>query len=540
MLGTLVKEGVQIGGYRVLRQIGEGGMGAVWMAEHAMLGRRAAIKILHSIHSTRQEIVTRFFNEARAATAISDPGIIQIFDFGFHTDGSAYIVMELLEGEPLDRRLKRLGALSIEDALRICRQVASTVGAAHARGIIHRDLKPENIFMVRDPEVAGGERAKVLDFGIAKLSGDLGAQHTTSASTIMGTPLYMSPEQCRGAGKVDQRSDVYSLGCVLFALIIGRGPFTAEGSGDLIVKHLIEAPPRPSAGSPGVPPEVDDLILRCLAKSPAERFASGTELAAAIDALPGCPAGTSTIVRAPSTPPDPPSDTTLSSSAAFVTAPSATALARRGKLYAAIAALLTTGGAAVGVIASRRSLPASLPAPEMAAAPAVSAPGPKAAPQPQPEDPRPAQVKADVRALLTAFSAWAAGHAGAPCPTSAELGGRSDPWGHPYQLTCTDQPAGQIAGVVSMGPDGTAGTDDDLTSWTLGRDVTELARGRRWTAAPVAGKPAPSASPQSLATANQPAPDRPAPKKPAPPARARPTKATGIVDLDGDGIPDTR
>src|SRR5512147_583315 len=146
MLAQQVFEGAPIGGYRVLRQIGEGGMGAVWLAEHAMLGRRAALKVLHPEYSSRPEIVTRFFNEARAATAIADPGIVQIFDFGHHVDGSAYIVMELLDGEPLDRRLKREGALSLADGLRLMRQVASTLGAAHACGIVHRDLKPENIF----------------------------------------------------------------------------------------------------------------------------------------------------------------------------------------------------------------------------------------------------------------------------------------------------------------------------------------------------------------------------------------------------------
>ena len=119
--------------------------------------------------SARPDIVTRFFNEARAATAIADPGIVQIFDFGHHVDGSAYIVMEMLDGEPLDQRLRRIGRLAVADALRIMRQVASSLGAAHARGIVHRDLKPENIFLVRDPEVDGGERAKILDFGIAKL-----------------------------------------------------------------------------------------------------------------------------------------------------------------------------------------------------------------------------------------------------------------------------------------------------------------------------------------------------------------------------------
>src|SRR5690348_7434221 len=184
--------GSQIGAYRVLHQIGEGGMGSVWLAEHAMLGRRAAIKVLRPEYSHREEIVTRFFNEARAATSIGDPGIVQIFDFGQHTDGSAYIVMELLDGEPLDKRLERVGTLGLPDALRLMRQVASTLGAAHARGIVHRDLKPENIFIVRDPEVTSGERAKVLDFGIAKLGGDQSGVKTQTAA-LMGTPVYMSP-----------------------------------------------------------------------------------------------------------------------------------------------------------------------------------------------------------------------------------------------------------------------------------------------------------------------------------------------------------
>jgi serine/threonine-protein kinase len=540
-----VFEGAQIGGYRVLRQIGEGGMGAVWMAEHAMLGRRAAIKILHPSFSARQDIVTRFFNEARAATAISDPGIIQIFDFGFHTDGSAYIVMELLDGEPLDRRLQRFGTLSIRDALRICRQVASTVGAAHARGIVHRDLKPENIFVVRDPEVAGGERAKVLDFGIAKLAGDLGAKQMTNASAVMGTPLYMSPEQCRGAGRVDQRSDVYSLGCVLFALVTGHAPFTAEGTGEIIMQHMIAPPPRPSTRAVGIPAEIDELILRCLAKDPAERFASGTELAAAIDTLTGRPSIMSLAPLSPRAASYSPASTTLGSAAAAVASPATAARGRRGKLYVGSATLLVAGGVIVAVIASRGS-PES---PETPAAPTVNDPASETAkPQPPPppaaaEDPGPAQVKADMQALLTAFSKWATGHAGAPCPTSTELGDRSDPWGHPYQITCTDQPVDQTVGVVSMGPDGVVGTDDDLTSWALGRDVTGLARGKRWISTPIAAKPSPSAP-------AQPTPRKPPPKKPKPeapttkqppsPTAPQPPKPSGIVDLDGDGIPDTR
>jgi serine/threonine protein kinase len=275
--------GVKVGVYRVVRQIGEGGMGAVWLAEHVMLGRPVAIKVLHRDASARPELVERFFNEAKAATAISDPGIIQIFDFGHHTDGNAYIVMELLEGEPLDQRLRRMGKLPLASALRILRQVASSLGAAHRRGIVHRDLKPDNIFLVRDPEVAGGERTKVLDFGIAKLSTGQGVKTQTSA--VMGTPVFMSPEQCRGAGQVDQRSDVYSLGCVLYTLLTGQPPFDGEGPGDIIAMHLREAAPKPSSLVPGLPPEIDALVLRCLAKDRDQRYESGTELASALEGL---------------------------------------------------------------------------------------------------------------------------------------------------------------------------------------------------------------------------------------------------------------
>src|SRR5689334_18236942 len=142
------------------------------------------------------------------------------------------------------------------------RQVASTLGAAHLRGVIHRDVKPENVFIVRDPEVAGGERAKVLDFGIAKLVSDH-AGLKTQTQAMLGTPTYMSPEQCRGAGQVDQRSDVYALGCMLFALLVGRPPLDAEGPGEIIAMHLREPPLAPSSLRPGIPQEVDRLVLRC-------------------------------------------------------------------------------------------------------------------------------------------------------------------------------------------------------------------------------------------------------------------------------------
>jgi serine/threonine-protein kinase len=293
-------EGSVIGQYRVTKKLGEGGMGAVYAGEHALLGRKAAIKMLLPTLSQNQEIVQRFFNEARAATAIQDPGIVQIFDFGYHGDGSAYIVMEYLEGEPLDSRLKRLGRLNPVDALRIMRQASSSLAAAHARGIIHRDLKPENIFLVPDREVAGGERPKLLDFGIAKLTNDAESKVKTHTAAIMGTPMYMSPEQCRGAGAVDARSDVYALGCVLFHLVVGRTPFDGEGVGEIIASHLREPPPIPSHLAPGIPPELDQLILRCLAKQPEQRFQSANELADNIGWLLGAGGQPSAAPHAPS------------------------------------------------------------------------------------------------------------------------------------------------------------------------------------------------------------------------------------------------
>jgi len=393
-------EGSQLGAYRVVRQIGVGGMGAVWLAEHISLGRRAAIKVLHPEYSHRSEIVTRFFNEARAATSISDPGIVQIFDFGQHTDGSVYIVMELLEGEPLDRRLARCGTLAIADALRIMRQAASTLAAAHAHRIVHRDLKPENIFLVHDPEVPGGERAKILDFGIAKLA-DSDSGIKTQTSAVMGTPFYMSPEQCRGAGLVDQRSDVYALGCVLYALLIGHPPFVAEGMGEVIAMHLREPAPVPSTLRPELPPEIDRLIAMCLAKDPDKRFATASDLAVAIGGLLGsspmhpmlAPGAVSARYPAQAAP------TTLSSAAGAASV----APVRRGR--GGLIAVLVVGAAAVGgavvVIQSRGGNEVRTPAKAPSTpAPSDAAEAAKPAPPPPP-DPA-AQIAAPMKALLGA------------------------------------------------------------------------------------------------------------------------------------------
>jgi serine/threonine-protein kinase len=514
-------------------------MGAVWLAEHAMLGRRAAVKILHKDYSARSEMVSRFFNEARAATAISDPGIVQIFDFGHHTDGTAYIVMELLEGEGLDKRVRARGPMQPQDALRVIRQVATSLGAAHARGIVHRDLKPENVFLVRDPEVAGGERAKVLDFGIAKLQGDRVGWRTETAQ-VMGTPLYMSPEQCRGAGTVDHRTDIYSLGCMLFVLVTGRPPFLAEGSGDLIAMHLREPPPLASTFSKRVTFELDQLINRCLAKDPALRFSSGGELASAITNL---LASMSTATPMPMPVTQPPivakHATTLSASSGMIAVPSRTPAPtrpehrRRGARMAIGASVLVLGGAAT--LVALKSRESARPVAQTTEQPATEA---AAASQPPPSEPSPppaapSEPKLDARAdmvkrvvpMVVGFVKWSASHKGAPCPSVKELepvvgaAKLQDSWGRPVTVTCTDQPAQQIIGIVSAGPDGVAGNRDDVASWTLGDEVTELLAGPRWVGKAVRPKPATT------------------PTRPRPPAGSA---ARTAVDPDGNDIPDER
>jgi serine/threonine-protein kinase len=192
--------------------------------------------------------------------------------------------MELLEGETLAARRRRAPALTVRQALWIVRQAARALAAAHAAGIVHRDLKPHNVFLVPDADLPGGVRVKILDFGIAKLSDERSAA-LTGEQSVIGTPRYMSPEQCRGAARVDQRADVYALGCILYELVCGSPPFVAEGAGELIAKHIFE-PPTPLGGRAlDVDPALSDFVARCLAKEPDERPASMPEVAEALDRL---------------------------------------------------------------------------------------------------------------------------------------------------------------------------------------------------------------------------------------------------------------
>jgi serine/threonine-protein kinase len=276
--------GRRIGNYVIQSELGQGGMGTVYLAQHAVIGRKAAIKILKREFASDEVTVGRFLNEARAAHLIGHPGIVDVLDVGTLPEGVPFLVMEYLQGESLARRLERVGRLGTKDALEIVGETASALGAAHAKGIVHRDLKPDNLFLVPDPKAPSGESVKVLDFGIAKLHGEVGPDNvSTVTGTVLGTPRYMSPEQSRGARHaVDHRTDIYALGIILYEMLCGVPPFVGEGFFDTMLLHTTQPPPPPRSKNPDVPPFLEQVILRALAKRPEERYSSMAELQRAL------------------------------------------------------------------------------------------------------------------------------------------------------------------------------------------------------------------------------------------------------------------
>jgi len=275
--------GETIGSYRVVQELGSGGMGAVYLGEHRRLGRKAAIKILRREYAQRTDLLERFFAEARATSVIDHPGIVQILDCDIDPNGQPFIVMEYLAGETLGAYLRRVGVLSASRAAGMARRMAEALGAAHGKGIIHRDVKPDNAFVVSDDPPA----IKLLDFGIAKLAAELsgGTSVRTQTGIMMGTPLYMSPEQCRGAGAVDHRADIYSLGCILFEMLCGRPPFVYEGMGELVAAHLTQTAPSVNSLNQDVMPALDVFVHRMLQKAPADRPQTMADAAATLTAF---------------------------------------------------------------------------------------------------------------------------------------------------------------------------------------------------------------------------------------------------------------
>jgi serine/threonine-protein kinase len=400
--------GQQFGNYRVLSLLGEGGMGAVYLAEHPGIGRRVAVKVLHKQFSGDEQLLGRLLNEARAANAIRHPNIIEILDSGMREDGVPYLVMELLEGESLGGRIRRVGALPLADAVAFTLQTASALGAAHKKGIVHRDLKPDNLFIVMSNADESGritdqpiaERMKVLDFGIAKLQmPQPGDSVKTRTGTLMGTPIYMSPEQCRGTKTVDHRSDVYSLGVIFYEMLVGQPPFVSDGFGELVNMHLNVPPPSPRASRPEINPQLDAIVLKMLAKNPEDRYPDMASLTSAIRLAAGPPfsvhRSSPDLANAPTQAADaigaaPEAGraakaqvTTFRTGMGEVEATAASGAGSRGKLIAAGLAVLVLGGGAFFMLGGSKPAPTPVAAakPAPAAAPAAPPAAPKAAPK---------------------------------------------------------------------------------------------------------------------------------------------------------------
>jgi len=256
-------------------------MGVVYLAEHPVIGRKVAMKAIHPELSRNPEVVSRFVTEAKAVNQIGNEHIVDIHDFGNTADGEFYFIMEFLQGEALVDRMKREAPMDTVRALSIAAQVADALGASHQHGIIHRDLKPENIFLIHKGHTP--DFVKVLDFGLAKLTqGEEKVSHKTRTGSVMGTPYYMSPEQCEGKPNIDYRSDIYSLGVILFEMVTKCVPFGGEGYGEIIVKHITSPIPSPRTLNPLLPHAVEAIILRAMAKRRTDRFQSMEELAAAL------------------------------------------------------------------------------------------------------------------------------------------------------------------------------------------------------------------------------------------------------------------
>lgn len=276
--------------YRLLRKIGEGAMGEVFEAEHVLLHRKVAVKLLQRRIAADPEARARLQREARSTTGLAHPNVVDTIDFGF-AEGQAFLVMEWLDGENLDVRMTR-GPLDIATALDVAAQACAGLAAAHDRGVIHRDLKPANLFLTRDHR--GELLLKVLDFGIAKLA--LHETKLTATGVLIGTPNYMAPEQAEG-GLIDARTDVYAMGVILYEMLTGTVPFIGETPLAVLHQHTSRLPILPSARAPdrGISDALDMLVMRCLSKLPDDRFATMHELAAAIALIrgTGAPAGLS-------------------------------------------------------------------------------------------------------------------------------------------------------------------------------------------------------------------------------------------------------
>ncbi len=263
--------GRQIGSYTITRCVGKGGMGVVYEAKHERISQRVAVKVLNHELFSDEKVLQRFFNEAKALSVVQHSSIVKVFEYGQLDDGTPFIMMEFLDGESLSSRLSQAqqdGGLPLQLAAELARQIADALAASHEKGVIHRDLKPENVFIIADPVAELGERVKLLDFGIAKFLDS--PTRKTTIGTILGTPLYMSPEQCEGSQDLDQKVDVYALGVMLYEMLAGRLPFVADSTAAIMRQHLFKEPPALASQVADLPEVLGELVHRMLAKVPTE------------------------------------------------------------------------------------------------------------------------------------------------------------------------------------------------------------------------------------------------------------------------------
>jgi eukaryotic-like serine/threonine-protein kinase len=424
------------GKYRVTDLLGRGGMGSVWAGIHTTLGTRVAVKFIDVEHASSREARQRFENEARAAASLRSKHVVEVYDHGVTDDGRPFIVMEFLDGEPLDRRLDRIGRMHPKDAARIVGQVCRALAKAHAVGIVHRDLKPENVFLVWDDE-DGADVAKVVDFGIAKFTDSVAASSSaTRTGSVLGTPYYMSPEQARGLRTVDFRSDLWSVGVIVFRCMTGHLPFEGEAVGDVLVKLCTAPLPVPSELVPDLPPGFDAWMARALSREPERRFQTAVELGTSLahvcgltgplmsnasgDAfsavyMPGRPGGPQVTPFSATTPSPALTPARLQGTTGAPITQTPTPRperARTGTIVVAALIALVVAGIGVGVVAK---LLGGGTEPAAAAAPSEPAPtqaAPAAAPAPAPEPAAPATAPAAAPAAPVATSA-------APDPAAA-------------------------------------------------------------------------------------------------------------------------
>jgi serine/threonine-protein kinase len=379
------------GRYLVERVIGEGGMGVVYAGRHKVIDKRVAIKVLRGEMATDQDLNERFLQEARAASAIGNPHIIDISDFGQLADGSTYFVMEMLDGKSLSTLVAEArGPMPVPRIYGIAKQIAQGLAAAHAANIIHRDLKPDNVMVIS----RGSEKhfVKVLDFGIAKVGG--GASKVTRAGSVFGTPHYMSPEQAAGA-VVDHRTDIYALGVILYEMASGKVPFDADNFMGILTQHMYKAPVPIRALVPeiDVPAGLDAVVLKCLTKKPEGRYASMDDLLSDLEKLEaGLLPNAVHEMMARSGGFNVPADYFRQAGMPAPVPASPVEPKKRWPLYAVMGAVATAVGVAGVIVLAKSSsgkaetlaLPAPVPVPTSAVAPVAPVPSPTQQARPAP------------------------------------------------------------------------------------------------------------------------------------------------------------